>query len=163
MSNLQTKLGGSINKIQDSLQQGKQKFQTVQEMSQYKKEIQDISAARSSLILKLGEEAYQKIRTGELSDSKLHGYVVEIANLDSQIYQAQKALEELNQKSATKTCTNCGATIDHDDKFCGYCGQKQETATDMNRQAELVICPTCEEQIPANGSFCPCCGSRLVL
>ncbi|WP_042354140.1 zinc ribbon domain-containing protein [Bacillus rubiinfantis] len=161
MSDLQAKLGGSLNKIQDSLQQGKQKFQAVQEMGQYKKEIQDISEARSSLILKLGEETYQKIRTGELQDVKLRDYVLEIAKLDSQIYRAQKALEELNQKGATKTCSNCGGTIDSSDKFCGFCGEKQETPAELNGQIELVSCPTCEEQIPANSSFCPCCGSRL--
>ncbi|MCM3568997.1 zinc ribbon domain-containing protein [Neobacillus mesonae] len=163
MSDLQTKLGGGLNKIQDSFQQGKQKLQTVQEMSQFKKEIQDISESRSSLILRLGEEAYRKIRTGELQDSKLREFTADIAKLDSQIYQAQKALDSLNQKGATKTCSNCGGTIDREDKFCGFCGQKQETPASSNDQTELISCPACEEQIPANGSFCPCCGSRLAL
>jgi len=163
MSDLQTKLGGSLNKIQDSLQQGKQKLQTVQEMSQFKKEIQDFSETRGSLILKLGEDAYQKIRTGELQDQKLHEYVNEITKLDKQIYHAQKELENLIQKGTARACSNCGGTIDSNDKFCGFCGQKQEIPTTLNSQIELTVCPTCEEQIPVDVHFCQCCGSRSAL
>ncbi|MGG1397300.1 zinc ribbon domain-containing protein [Bacillus salipaludis] len=161
MSDLQTKLGGSINKIQDSLQQGKQKLQTAQEISQLKRDIQEISEARSSLILKLGEDTYRRIRTGELQDPNLREYILDIAKLDSQIFKGQKALDVLNQKSQSQACSNCGGTIENGDKFCGHCGQKQEDPHDVNDQTQLLACPTCEEQIPANARFCPCCGSHL--
>lgn len=163
MSDLQTKLGGGINKIQDSLLQGKQKLQTVQEMSQYKKEIQDLSDSRCSLILKLGEMAYRKIRTGELVDSELRDNFLDISELDQKIFKSQNALEILSEKSETCTCSFCGAVIENGDKFCGSCGQKQEEKNMLSNQNELSACPSCEEQIPVSSNFCPCCGCRQIL
>lgn len=163
MSDLQTRLGGGLNIIQDSLQQGKQKLQTAQEISQYKKEIQDLSESRSDFILKLGEDAYRKIRTGELEDQQLREYLLDIGELDRKIFKAQHALELLNQKNETKTCSNCGAAIENGDKFCGSCGQKQEDQNVLNDQTQLTGCSVCEEQIPVSAKFCPCCGTRQVL
>jgi RNA polymerase subunit RPABC4/transcription elongation factor Spt4 len=163
MSDLQTRLGGGLNKIQDSLQQGKQKLQTAQEISQYKKEIQDLSESRGDLILRLGEDTYRKIRTGEILDNHLREYFLSIAELDRKIFKAQNALEILSQKSETQTCTHCGAIIENGDKFCGSCGQKQEEKNVLTDQTQLAICPACEEQIPTTAKFCPCCGSRQVL
>lgn len=163
MSDLQTKLGSGLNVLQDSLQQGKQKLQTAQEISQYKKLINDHSEARADLVLKLGEDAYRKIRSGELQDQKLREYFLEIAEIDRRIFNAQKTLEQLNQKSTAGTCSNCGNPITPEDKFCGSCGQKQELPAELNKQVNMGTCPTCEEQIPADANFCACCGSRLVL
>ena len=163
MSDLQTKLGGGLNKLQDSLQQGKQKLQTVQEISQFKKEIQEFSELRSDLILKLGEDTYRKLRLGDLQDPQLHEYFHSIAELDRKIFNTQKSLESLDQKSSTTICTTCGASLSAEDKFCGSCGQKQEERTNLSDQTQLAVCPTCEEQIPADANFCACCGSRLAL
>lgn len=163
MTDLQTKLGGGLNRIQNSLQQGKQKLKAAQEISQYKREIQEISESRGSLILKLGEDVYRKIRTGELQDSQLHEYFLKIAELDRKIYRAQKSLELISLNSETKTCPHCGATIERGDKFCGSCGRQQEEMLELNKQVERTACPNCEEQIPVNISFCPCCGSHLML
>ncbi len=163
MSDLQTRLGGGLNKIQDSLQQGKQKLQTAQEISQYKKEIQELSESRSDLLLKLGEDAYRKIRTGELQDNQLREYFLTIAELDRKIFRFQNALEDLSQKTATQTCSQCGAVIENGDKFCGSCGSPQEDKTVQSDPSQMAVCPACEEQIPATANFCPCCGSRQVL
>lgn len=163
MSDLQTKLGGGLNMLQDSLQQGKQKLQVVQEISQFKKVINEHSENRASLLLKLGEDAYKKIRSGELQDSQLRDYFLEIAAIDHKIFNAQKTLEQLNQKSNAGSCTHCGSPITPDDKFCGSCGQKQEQTTASEQTTQMVACPTCEEQIPAEAKFCACCGSRMVL
>ncbi|MEH7107505.1 zinc ribbon domain-containing protein [Bacillus sp. JJ1764] len=163
MSDLQSKLGGGLNILQDSLQQGKQKLQTAQEISQYKKVLNDLSEARANLLLKLGEDTYRKIRSGELQDQTLGEYSQGIAEVDRKIFTSQKTLEQLNQASKEGTCSNCGNSITPDDKFCGSCGQKQETYSELTNQVNMVTCPTCEEQIPADANFCACCGSRLVL
>lgn len=163
MSDLQTKLGGGLNKLQDSLQQGKQKLQTAQEISQYKKEIQELLESRCDLILKLGEDTYRKIRANEIQDQQLREYLLDIAQLDVKVFKAEKALDLLIQKNASSTCSSCGTTLNGDDKFCGSCGQKQEERTALTNLAQMVICPTCEEQTPTDATFCSCCGSRLVL
>ncbi|WP_066067119.1 zinc ribbon domain-containing protein [Neobacillus soli] len=163
MSDLKTKLGGGLNILQDSVQQGKQKLQTAQEISQYRKLVQENSERRANLLLQLGEQTSQKIRTGELKDLQLRDYVLKIAELDRQIFQTQSALEQLNRKSDSWACSKCGSQIGVDDKFCGSCGQQQEPIATGNDTVETAVCPTCEEQVPAQGNFCACCGSRLVL
>lgn len=95
-------------------------------------------------------------------DHQLREYSLDITKLDSKIYKAQKALEELSKKNEIQTCIHCGAAIEIGDKFCGSCGQKQEDQTVLNNQTVLAICPSCEEPIPAAANFCPCCGSRLI-
>ncbi|MFF2446494.1 zinc ribbon domain-containing protein [Neobacillus sp. NPDC058068] len=163
MSDLQTKLGGGLNMLQDSLQQGKQKLQVAQEISQYRKLVQENSERRADLLLKLGEDTYRRIRTGDVQDPQLREYVLKIAELDRGIFQTQKALEQLNRKSDTWACSNCGTQIGANDKFCGSCGQIQEPIAIGNDTEETAVCPTCEEQVPAQAKFCACCGSRMVL
>ncbi|MEH7083023.1 zinc ribbon domain-containing protein [Neobacillus drentensis] len=163
MSDLQTKLGGGLNLLQDSLQQGKQKLQTVQEVSQFKKLIQEHAEKRAELLLHLGEVAYQKIRTGKLESPELGQFFLKIAELDQRIFQAQKALEQLNKKEHAWGCSNCGSQITANDKFCGSCGQRQEQLASGIESMETIVCSTCEEQVPSQASFCACCGSRLAV
>lgn len=163
MSDLQTKIGGGLNILQDSLQQGKQKLQTVQEISQLKKLIQENDEKRANLIFQLGEDTYRKIRSGELQDPQLRKYFLEIAEIDRNIFQGQASLEQIKQKADTRECSNCGASIGADDKFCGVCGQQQAEPLLLKDSSQLATCPTCEQSIPLQAKFCPCCGSRLSL
>ncbi|MDZ5472038.1 zinc ribbon domain-containing protein [Bacillus sp. 31A1R] len=161
MSDLQTKLGGGINKIQDSLQQGKQKLQIAQEISQYNKLISETAEKRAEVIFKLGETIYRKIRSGEIQDSDLHNIGKEVVEYDQTIYKAQVMLAQLKMKTEhNSSCSGCGTSLTSDDKFCGSCGQKVERV-EVTEVAEMAACPTCEEQVPVNGAFCSCCGNRL--
>ncbi|MCQ6278500.1 hypothetical protein [Bacillus sp. EB600] len=56
---------------------------------------------RSDLILKLGEDTNRKLHLVEIQDPQLHEYFHSIAELDRQIFNAQKSLESLDQKSST--------------------------------------------------------------
>lgn len=160
---LKEKLGGGLNMLQDSVQQGKQKIQIAQEMSQYRKLIQERSEKRADMLLQLGEDTYQKVRSGEIQDQHLRDYTLKIVELDLQLFKAQEALEQLNRKSATSTCSNCGSEIGVNDKFCGSCGQSQTPVSARMESEDLAACPTCNEQVPMNANFCACCGSRLAL
>lgn len=51
-------------------------------------------------------------------------------------------------------CTNCGAKITANSKFCPECGKKMETKTN-NR------CPKCGNEIEADEEFCSKCGEGL--
>ncbi|WP_191991871.1 zinc ribbon domain-containing protein [Bacillus aerolatus] len=162
MSDLQTKIGGGLNKLQDSLQTGKQKIQSAQEISQYKRLIQETYLERNEILLQLGEEVYKKLRSQEIHSDEWAQKAASLSALDHKIYQAQQAIAAANAQSAiSRTCPNCQNPITADDKFCGSCGTKVEipsTETDV----ETKTCAHCEEQIPASALFCICCGVKTV-
>jgi hypothetical protein len=161
MSDLQSKLGGGLNKIQDSLQQGKQKLHTAQEVSQYKKVISENTEKRAEIILKLGEVVYKKIRSGEIQDSELRSISQDVISLDQLIYRTEVMLGKLNEKSLNnQSCPSCGNALTAGDKFCGSCGYKVEEIQAAETE-ETAACPTCEEQVSVNAAFCGCCGNRL--
>lgn len=54
-----------------------------------------------------------------------------------------------------QTCSNCGAQIPENAKFCLECGTKIETQT-----ANTVICPNCKQTI-VKSKFCSECGFKL--
>lgn len=161
MSDLQTKLGGGLNILQDGLQQGKQKLQNVQEASQLKKNLQETSEQRASLMIKLGEEAYKMVRRGSLLDDKLVQMSLPLLNLDVQAYQVQQALEELHKASGDgPVCKNCGNQVTELDKFCGSCGSQVENEAAATVESG-VQCEKCNANVPHDANFCGCCGTNL--
>jgi membrane protease subunit (stomatin/prohibitin family) len=162
VSDIQTKIGGGLNKLQGSLQQGKQKLQTVQEISQYRKVIQENGEKRASIILALGEAAFKKMRAGELQDVELHELTQKVLQFDQEIFKAQKAVEKLARQAKQENgCPSCGATVTENDKFCGSCGQKVEAVNELVDE-ETEQCRVCEEEIPVSSKYCICCGTQQV-
>lgn len=51
-------------------------------------------------------------------------------------------------------CSNCGAQITNNAKFCPECGEKIETKTNN-------LCPKCGNEIEADEEFCSKCGEGL--
>ena len=49
-------------------------------------------------------------------------------------------------------CSNCGKSINPDDRFCSGCGA-------INSQT--IKCPSCGNEIDRNSIFCPKCGSKI--
>jgi hypothetical protein len=158
MSDLQAKLGGGLNKLQDGIQQSKNKLQTAQEISQYKKAIQEKRLTRSNLILKLGEELYEKMRKGLIEESMFNQPAEEILRIDMEIYSAQNRLSELNDKNLSQGSTcECGAAVGEADKFCGGCGKSVIAAVKQTEPTKE--CQVCETPNPVSSKFCGCCGS----
>ncbi|MTH54562.1 zinc ribbon domain-containing protein [Bacillus mangrovi] len=158
MSDLQSTLGSGLNKIQGSLQQGKQKIQTAQEVSQYKKALYEAGTERGELLLKLGESVYQMVRNGELQHDEFKKYQQPIMVLDQKMFQAQQAIALLSAKSSEQhICSACGTAVTEQDKFCGSCGARVEIPEQQPAQ-EMKPCPSCEEMIPEEARFCTCCG-----
>jgi len=161
MSDLQSKLGGGLNKIQGSLQQGKLKIQTAQELNQYNKMIAEGLDERTEIILKIGEEVYKKLRSGDLQDESLGELAKDIVFLDQKIFQARKMVERANESSKEEnTCSNCQSKLAPGDKFCGSCGYMVQE-TEKQEDIELIACSHCQELVPGNAAFCSCCGNRL--
>ncbi|MFJ8245984.1 zinc ribbon domain-containing protein [Peribacillus asahii] len=161
MNDLHEKLGSGLNKIQDSLQTNKQKFQNAQGVNQHKKIIQEASLKRNEILLQLGEELYKKLRSNEIQSDKLSSKVASLIDLDRSIFQSQQAIAELTTHSTMDhSCTACGSTVTSDDKFCGSCGAKVELPK-REILTETATCPTCEEHIPVHAMFCNCCGTKV--
>lgn len=63
-------------------------------------------------------------------------------------------LSEENFKQDELYCTNCGASITVDSKFCNQCGAVVESQ-------ESIFCAYCGEKLDADATFCKNCGRRL--
>ncbi|NHC42837.1 zinc ribbon domain-containing protein [Bacillus sp. MM2020_1] len=68
------------------------------------------------------------MQSGNLQDQQLREYALKLQNWTF-TSSRHKALEQLNRKSASWTCSNCGNEIGTNDKFCGSCGQQQVPIT----------------------------------
>ncbi|MBH9968185.1 double zinc ribbon domain-containing protein [[Bacillus] enclensis] len=158
MSEFQTKIGGGLNKLQGSLQQGKQKLQTAQETSQYRKVVSDEAQKRVQLIIDLGELAYLKVRSNQLDDDEMRKSVEAIVSHDKEVFKAKKMISLLTARSANSETCSCGSPITSDMKYCGSCGQKVEIMPESS-EAERE-CGYCEQMIPVSAQFCTCCGRK---
>jgi len=59
----------------------------------------------------------------------------------------------------SKSCTNCGALIPLNTKFCPNCGASQVVAAGPGSGGKF--CPNCGAAVGADHKFCPNCGSKL--
>lgn len=161
MSDLQTKFGGGLNKIQGSLQQGKQKLMTVQEISTTKKSLQEMGDQRANVMIKLGEETYKLIRNGIINNTTLTPIIQSIPEMDIKIFQFQQTLDLLNKKEQENSaCTACGTQVTTDDKFCGGCGAPVESQPDPHTDEEKE-CTACSMPVPVMADYCGCCGVKF--
>jgi len=53
----------------------------------------------------------------------------------------------------TKECSNCGAQMEENIKFCMECGSKMEP--------EVLKCPNCSVELPEGTKFCMECGEKV--
>ena len=53
----------------------------------------------------------------------------------------------------TKECSNCGAQVAENVKFCTECGSKMEP--------EKPKCPSCSTELPEGTKFCTECGTNV--
>lgn len=51
-------------------------------------------------------------------------------------------------------CSNCNKEINKEDKFCKFCGAKNELR-------DAIICPSCGYHYKAEDKFCKKCGTKL--
>ncbi|MDQ0206945.1 zinc ribbon domain-containing protein [Alkalicoccobacillus murimartini] len=153
------KVGEGLSKVQGGIDQGKQKFQTSQEMMKIKREIQGKSAEKAEVLLQLGQKAYEKLRAGALLDEDLQSLSSQIVAHDTFVYQKSKELSVLSEESKLGVvCTQCHKENDANASFCGGCGSELVVEEKVDPTA-LVACGTCSESMPETSNFCPCCGT----
>ncbi|CAM4063871.1 hypothetical protein BAMA_01100 [Bacillus manliponensis] len=159
MSDLQTKLGNGMNKLQEGIEQGKIKLQTAQEIAQLKKEINSQLQQKAEILLELGQRTYVQLRNGSLREEELKQLIVPVQNIDISIYNAYDNIANLQQEQHKKGTCTCGGTLAATDKFCGQCGQKNTMLVEQ-RKVETVSCLSCEVSIAKESMFCPACGMK---
>ncbi|MDM5314844.1 zinc ribbon domain-containing protein [Fictibacillus sp. b24] len=161
MSDLQAKIGDGLTKIQGSLQQGKQKLATAQEVAQLKKNSAEAAAKRLELIVALGEQTYELLRKEEITLAGLTGLAQAILDQDRLMYETNKTINEMNAKTETDLTCECGVHLNANAKFCGGCGQKVESRNKDQQDDYTLKCDTCKELNPGDSHYCGCCGNKI--
>lgn len=160
MMDLQTKLTGGVNKIQQSIEQGKQKLQIVQEINKCRNIIQETAEKRAEELVKLGEFVYKKIRMGEIDDFELIRFSEALVELDKVLYQTKEKMKKfLQSQEEEDLCVHCKQPLSPGARFCGSCGQP--VAQDEEDHASYTECPKCEQLVPHPADFCTCCGVKI--
>lgn len=78
-----------------------------------------------------------------------------IGNMFAEAFSAQQQNQPQNATAATPAkikCSNCGASLTEQAKFCIECGTKVGPATKK--------CSACGNELPANSKFCQECGQK---
>ncbi|WP_410984257.1 zinc ribbon domain-containing protein [Bacillus cereus] len=159
MSDLQTKLGSGMNKLQEGIEQGKMKLQVAQEIAQLKKEIQVQLQKKTEALLDLGQKVYVQLRDSGVNEAELKQLVTPIQAFDVAIYQARKRIVELQKQQGEKATCECGGSLSISDKFCGSCG-KPNPILAVESSEEKVACVSCNEHIAKSSIYCPVCGMK---
>lgn len=159
LSDLQTKLGSGMNKLQEGIEQGKMKLQIAQEIAQLKKEANNQLQQKAEILLELGKRTYVQLRNGNVREEELQQLILPVQNIDVSVYKAYQKIADLQKEQGVKGTCICGNTLTSADKFCGQCGQKN-TMLIEKQEVETVLCSSCEVSIAKESTFCPACGIK---
>ncbi|MGW6146704.1 zinc ribbon domain-containing protein [Bacillus mycoides] len=158
MSDLQSKFGNGMNKLQEGIEQGKMKLQVAQEMAQLKKITQEKLQEKTEISLELGQTVYMQLRDDEVRVDLLKAIVAPVQELDVAIYNTRRQISNLQRQEQKGQCS-CGGPLSLNDKFCGQCGKENELLL-QSKNIEKEACSSCGEQIATEATFCPACGMK---
>jgi len=157
LSDLQTKLGSGMNKLQEGIEQGKMKLQVAQEIAQLKKGMQVQMQRKAEVLLEVGQKVYVQLRGHGVNESSLKEMIAPVQEFDVAIYQARKRIIELQKQQGEKATCECGGPLSMNDKFCGSCGNPNPMLV-VENDGETANCISCDEHIDKNSTYCPVCG-----
>jgi hypothetical protein len=160
VSDIQTKLGDGLSMLKGGIEQGKQKLQQVQEVSELRKKVKEASQKKTKILLDMGQQVSLLIREGTLRHEGLERLTDSLVQLDPIIYRSNLKIQEISEKSSDTISCECGAPIQSGDKFCGSCGKKT-VVPNVELTEERISCPSCQEQFPITSKYCSCCGTRM--
>lgn len=96
---------------------------------------------------KVSEEDYSTVRAQLVADAAQY-IQLETSHADEQI-EAMIAARRA-ARSNSRTCLNCGHTVEADSRFCSQCGT-----------AVAQGCPSCGKPVQEGDHFCTTCGTKL--
>ena len=106
LSDLQTKLGSGMNKLQEGIEQGKMKLQVAQEIAQLKKGMQVQMQKKAEVLLEVGQQVYVQLRGSGVNEASLKEMIAPVQEFDVAIYQARKRIVELQNNKVKKLHVN---------------------------------------------------------
>lgn len=118
--------------------------------SEIKKNIEEKQKEKQKIFGYLGMELYEKCKEGDynLPDFEIH--IEKLKSLDTEIEALNNELNAMNS-DISLICSNCGAELQENAKFCMICGTP--VASSEN------IC-SCGTKLDKGMMFCPVCGQK---
>lgn len=121
------------------------------ELGQWRKQV-------DQSIVQLGHAAFSLHGLGRSLPPELTEICLQIGALNSQILQAERAIERIRQESlpdptlaAGAPCVVCGFSVPETAAFCPNCGNPRPKPTSM-------ACSNCGASLPPDARFCANCG-----
>lgn len=130
MSDFQSKFQKGLSSVQKGFQkgfeQGKSKIQISQEILSLKMEVEENKKKRLEMVNSIGELAHKKVQNKEIADESLISLSNSIAEIDKDIDETLKLIEEKkkSEEEAKEMTCECGAKLSPEDNFCKSCGKK---------------------------------------
>ena len=125
-------------KAKETYKEASQKTGELAKEAKLRMKMNENKSAINSLYQEIGKKVYEKHVKSEAIDIKteLEEECTKIDVLSAEIETCLKQIRELKDK---KQCPKCFKEIDLDDKFCNYCGAKQEDTE--AKEAEVLYTP----------------------
>ncbi len=120
-----------------------------------KRTVQDLKAAKTKVLVELGQEVYLAYRRGEKFASVLDEKGELLKDLDKKIHSATS--QKVPELGDMNECS-CGALLTEDDLFCQQCGKKADVP-DIEQQKN-TLCYRCDNEVPAEANYCNVCGVK---
>lgn len=134
------------NKAKAVAKTGSENVKKATDKAKIKKDISTAEAEINKIYVEIGKQYVEelKVTPNEAYTEKVDA----IAAFEKQIEESKKALSELEDKVA---CTNCGAYVSKDSKFCDKCGTKIEIPESVAEEtvAEEVAEEVTTEEVTA--------------
>lgn len=147
-----------MSKIQNGLQQGMGKIQSVQDASKVKKTINQLSSQKGKLLMELGSTIYLEYRKGNIQHEEISSRAEKLNELDVALHEQLVMLEELTKKPEEGITCECGTKLSESDQFCPNCGTKVVKPEDV--VVEMKSCSTCNHEIAVDSNYCNICGAK---
>jgi hypothetical protein len=134
-------------KAKETYKEASQKTGELAKEAKLRMKMNENKSTINSLYQEIGKKVYEKHVKSESIDIKteLEEECTKIDVLSAEIETCLKQIRELKDK---KQCPKCFKEIELDDKFCNYCGAKQEDTE--AKEAEVLYIPNTQNNEDAN-------------
>ena len=133
------------------------------------KELAEIT--RLNLSISNAEEQIRGLKTeigSYVVDHKLMTDVPEIQEIYGKLNTLQRSIDESRERihalKNVNICSNCGAEVSRESRFCDRCGQPIQRPEPYAAEQEAPaqkFCPNCGQALSMDAAFCSNCGAKF--
>lgn len=156
---IQSTISNGINTLKNSYEEGMNKVQQSQELSQWNRKKQKTLEMKSELLSQFGIIAYQLWRNKGIEDQVLNSIAEKLKGTDLELSEITKSINQLSNHNKGVFC-ECGANITESSRFCGSCGKDLSEKLKVVDES-LINCISCESLITESSHYCSCCGWQV--